>query len=702
MADVILSAELQARVDQFVSNLLEAANAVSNTGAAVTKLSENISRNIANVNRQNISAFTAAIQNGTLGLEGFSRTATTATTNTAQSFSRLSTSVSANVANINRQNINAFVASLNAGTLAVQRFNQNPIVPPNPRPLIVGANQAANALTNLGRVAQDAPFGFIGIQNNLNPLLESFQRLRAETGSNSAAFRALGQSLLGPAGIGIALSLISSAILIYQQYQQRANKATQDAKKVTDDYVKSLEAVAGAQLKGTQTAQKEITDLRLLYQAYTNSNETLKTRQSAYKQLQELYPQYFGNIKFEKEATDKTKAAYDLLTQSIIATARARAASDKITQNESRKLENEQKAIDLQKEQLKNQRELEKARIRSNSQPLSGGSTGGVSTNISDLSRVDKIQESINENIKTQNNLKTDTNLLDKENGRLVTYVNTQLEKGGKLAGGFGDNIAKVKKELEKTNTNKLGGLNQDVGSLLGIEGSGEFTLKPNLKIEPIVTGISELQKVADKLNAQFSLLVENTLTGGLGNVAEGIGEALASGGNILSAVGESLLGTFSNFLSKFGELLIEYGAAAILKGKLDLAAFVPGAGIAAGIAAVAAGVALVAASAAINGLGGGGKSKNGKGGVTAFANGGIISGPTLGLMGEYAGAKSDPEVVAPLSKLKNLLGETDSSGNVIAKGGKDVIVLQSETVLRGKDLVIITKKAQEALNRIG
>jgi len=36
-----------------------------------------------------------------------------------------------------------------------------------------GTNTAAFALTNLGRIAQDAPFGFIGIQNNLNPLLES-------------------------------------------------------------------------------------------------------------------------------------------------------------------------------------------------------------------------------------------------------------------------------------------------------------------------------------------------------------------------------------------------------------------------------------------------------------------------------------------------------------------------------------------------
>lgn len=42
--------------------------------------------------------------------------------------------------------------------------------------------------------------------------------------------------------------------------------------------------------------------------------------------------------------------------------------------------------------------------------------------------------------------------------------------------------------------------------------------------------------------------------------------------------------------------------------------------------------------------------------GVMPFANGGIVSGPTLALVGEYGGAKNNPEVVAPLDKLKDML----------------------------------------------
>lgn len=46
--------------------------------------------------------------------------------------------------------------------------------------------------------------------------------------------------------------------------------------------------------------------------------------------------------------------------------------------------------------------------------------------------------------------------------------------------------------------------------------------------------------------------------------------------------------------------------------------------------------------------------------GAMPFANGGIVSGPTIGLIGEYAGARNNPEVVAPLNKLRSMLDDGD------------------------------------------
>lgn len=77
------------------------------------------------------------------------------------------------------------------------------------------SNQATFALTNLSRVAQDMPYGFLGIANNLNPLLESFQRLKATTGSTSGALLAMRQSLSGAGGIGLALGVVSSLLITF-------------------------------------------------------------------------------------------------------------------------------------------------------------------------------------------------------------------------------------------------------------------------------------------------------------------------------------------------------------------------------------------------------------------------------------------------------------------------------------------------------
>ena len=44
--------------------------------------------------------------------------------------------------------------------------------------------------------------------------------------------------------------------------------------------------------------------------------------------------------------------------------------------------------------------------------------------------------------------------------------------------------------------------------------------------------------------------------------------------------------------------------------------------------------------------------------GIPMLADGGLASGPTLAMVGEYAGANSNPEVIAPLDKLRGLLAE--------------------------------------------
>tara|TARA_R110002012_G_scaffold87305_1_gene216020 strand:- start:1093 stop:3345 length:2253 start_codon:yes stop_codon:yes gene_type:complete len=66
---------------------------------------------------------------------------------------------------------------------------------------------------------------------------------------------------------------------------------------------------------------------------------------------------------------------------------------------------------------------------------------------------------------------------------------------------------------------------------------------------------------------------------------------------------------------------------------------------------------------------------------IPSFADGGIISGPTVGLMGEYAGANTNPEVVAPLDKLKSMMGGGVQQVEVFGRiSGNDIWLTNSKT----------------------
>lgn len=74
--------------------------------------------------------------------------------------------------------------------------------------------------------------------------------------------------------------------------------------------------------------------------------------------------------------------------------------------------------------------------------------------------------------------------------------------------------------------------------------------------------------------------------------------------------------------------------------------------------------------------------------GLMPFANGGIVSGPTIGLIGEYAGAANNPEVVAPLDKLQRLIQpRSEAMGEV-------------EFVIKGDNLVGVLNRANRRTKR--
>ena len=147
-------------------------------------------------------------------------------------------------------------------------------------------------------------------------------------------------------------------------------------------------------------------------------------------------------------------------------------------------------------------------------------------------------------------------------------------------------------------------------------------------------------------------------LTGSIQQFASGLGEAVASGNGL--EVFKSMLTGLMDMLSQFGAALIAAGTATLAFKSM----------FANPIAAIITGTALVAATAA---------AKAALQNATAFANGGIVSGPTLALVGEYSGARNNPEVIAPLDKLRSMIEP--------ARLSFDSLYL--ETKVRGKDLYV-------------
>lgn len=81
----------------------------------------------------------------------------------------------------------------------------------------------------------------------------------------------------------------------------------------------------------------------------------------------------------------------------------------------------------------------------------------------------------------------------------------------------------------------------------------------------------------------------------------------------------------------------------------------------------------LITATAAVAGLMALWRSK-----VPEFAGGGLVYGDTLARVGEYKGAQSNPEVIAPLSKLKGMLGGGKMTGRLAADGTELVAVIEN------------------------
>ncbi|MFZ9876558.1 MAG: hypothetical protein ACO3EY_05820 [Candidatus Nanopelagicales bacterium] len=577
-------------------------------------------------------------------------------------------------------------------------------------PLTKATSQFNVVGLDFARVIQDAPFGIIGVGNNITQLAQSFSTLGKAGDSLSSKFKlALGQIFSSSNALILGVSILTTALTYLTQ--KGFFDSEKGAKSLTDrlkEYEETLGSVARATLKGIQNSEGELQKFKALTAQAQNLNVSDKNRLAAVNELQKQYPEYLGNLTKEQILTGQVGDSYDILTKQIIANAKAKAFSDEITKNSSdlRTLEKEQN--DTANQILAKRIELQNAQARSNESGLkvSGQLAAtdltvlNITGELNDL--IQKQTQSISEANKIkQSNLELD-GLINQElqNGAVFTNKNTDARNQNTKAL---DEWKKKAEEIQRVLDTEAFLESREIKFDLNVEKFNKqiqdaFAPEKEIKVkiktdvvldEDIPDELPFIDRLLERLNpkkfteleertAQFATTMLGILDNGLANafvdLGQSIGEALATGGNVLSAVGKSLLGSVGKLLGDFGKQLIAFGVAGLSYSKLIKALFTnpataaPKAGL-----AIAAGVALVALSGAISsGLrsnSGGGGGDGGGGGVASVGSSGVGGGTS------FAGG---------------------GQGGLFQQN-RD---LNGELVVRGQDLVYVFSQANNKINK--
>ena len=483
-----------------------------------------------------------------------------------------------------------------------------------------------NALMQFSRIAQDAPFGIIGIGNNITATVEAFGHLKNSTGSTGGALKALASSIAGTGGILLGVSLLTTGLTLLAQSGLSVGDVIN---KITGNFDSLGKSIKEAYSEAAKSSSSEIANMKALVSVAQDENSTREKRLIAVKELQQEYPAYFGNLTKEQILSGNLKTTILALTDAIIARAKANALSSKIGELAKQELELNDKLLQTKKDLL--DAEIENARVVKNS--IKGSESAALrslqtNTNISQI--------------------KNDIAEIEKE---IVVNQGNQL-RYAELINGETKKAILLKKEAEKPiktfNTPQVSGIGQTilpapVFNTLGIATfNGQVDAFGNkIKTLPSVmqTTLPQIANVIDVETAKMLIVLQDfnnraneIISGALVDTFAGlgsaIGDALANGSDVLSAVGATLLDSLGGLLVEMGKMAIQVGVG-LLAIKTALKSLNPAVAIGAGVALVALGSFFSSKAKSIgNTIGGGGTSGSSGSGAnnTSFSSSGFSS----------------------------------------------------------------------------
>jgi hypothetical protein len=454
---------------------------------------------------------------------------------------------------------------------------------------------------------------------------------------------------MGPAGIGLALGVVSSLIVAFGPKIVNFINGVDAAKESEDKFAESL-----------NKARASASESGIKLQAYINIAEDVSIaddkRANALKfvisELGKVNSAYAATIK----TTDQARAAVDLYTQALVAQAITSRYVDEIADKTIKLADANKQAIKAAEVYNKG---LEKTKNIGNQYVSSTIAQGVATVGLKD-NYVKAANEAVNLNNSIQDLYKS---LNDIIKGAAINPFNT-VTNGAKDLDKTIIDVTKNYKAFTKLTAEQVGTFIPQAKNAIStpLAPQSPLTKGPSqaiLEAEAIANAATEQAKFNYLLNE--AEVTSRFIAQGLGNVFQ----ALQSGDNI----GESLVNAFRDMAIELAKMVIQ---ALIFKAIMNAL----GMGAAAGTTSDLTGGLLGGLSKLL--------------GFTAMAEGGIVSKPTFAMVGE--GGES--EAVMPLSKLDTMLSNAFSSGTNSgnsANGG--------QFILRGQDLLLAVNRSQKASN---
>ena len=480
---------------------------------------------------------------------------------------------------------------------------------------------------------------------------------------------------------GVAIGVFIALAAAVATYASASDEAAKKAKILSEIQTTAKEQAAGQVLQVEQ-----------LIDAFNKENATQEDKERIIKRLQEISPKYFGGLDAAKVTTENLTKALEGYRDELIRVATVKAATDKIAQ------------LQLAMADLKEEAELTPVQVgligleaaaKSVLNPFKALSTVQIA--------VAKGQKQVAENAKNAKDAYEDQiealkKVIDENQtlNDLLKETKTTPEPDAPGGGGAPTKAPPIDLEALRRSRAQF----QDFATLPTIQtpgavegGSGLKQIEKGLDnirdksakaaegmaalVDPVQKNIDTLTNFAQKAGLLFEVidnevvtsidkfgLLGDTITGISNAIASGLGDATDGWATFKNAAVEAIGDVIGKLVQQFVAQIIANTAKAPAIAALGPAA-IP----------IAAGAGVIASAAFKRVVG-----------AAKFADGGVVYGPTLGLVGEYPGASTNPEVIAPLSKLKNLI---EPSG-----------AMELQTRISGNDLLVLLERTEKQRNR--